>query len=593
MEKELLIQFFHERTYSPQPLEEFEREAERAAKLGARYVYIGEIPKDHQDWDEHPGDPYPNWGMLLTSLFKIVVPDRLKNVLNTERAKKNFELLRQRADILKKYHLRAALTLSEPFYLPERVYREHPAWRGPRCDHPRRSKEMYFSPCIDEPEVLALYAEAMDRLCREIDIGYLQLITNDSGAGVCWSSGLYNGPNGPQACRHIPLEKRLLTFMRVFQEAARKNGREMITDITSHIIGFKTADLAMDGVWKQLEPGQIVNRRDCHGEVPIEHVSFGLYEHFRPLRRIPVPLDFLNLLDSAMRAPCYAVDIQIRECEFDEYDRVIAAYAERQPKNSAEKMMLLLKVAGEIAGEKHAEQLLEAWVEIGRALQELREIWLDNFVMMPLVSQRLINRPFVPKPERLTEEEMAYYRPFIFQATNEKQAQDLMNIQGMDFIRGFSGTRMAVLSMREAEKHLKNALTYIDSMDDIKFDELARRVKVMLCLVETMIHACRYQEILDRTREDEQPAYQTRWPVEGDERMIQLGEIARAEIDNCYRLYDLISGYEQELFALTDDPKNEDIFMMTTYLPKQLLRKAEIMINHMRDADDIYETNNK
>ena len=39
MEKELLIQFFHERTYSPQPLEEFEREAERAAKLGARYVY--------------------------------------------------------------------------------------------------------------------------------------------------------------------------------------------------------------------------------------------------------------------------------------------------------------------------------------------------------------------------------------------------------------------------------------------------------------------------------------------------------------------------------------------------------------------------
>ena len=255
--------------------------------------------------------------------------------------------------------------------------------------------------------------------------------------------------------------------------------------------------------------------------------------------------------------------------------------------------MLLLKVAGEIAGEKHAEQLFEAWVEIDRALQELREIWLDNFVMMPLVSQRLINRPFVPKPERLTEEEMAYYRPFIFQATNEKQAQDLMNIQGMDFIRGFSGTRMAVLSMREAEKHLKNALTYIDSMDDIKFDELARRVKVMLCLVETMIHACRYQEILDRTREDEQPTYQTRWPVEGDERMIQLGEIARAEIDNCYRLYDLISGCEQELFALTDDPKNEDIFMMTTYLPKQLLRKAEIMIKHMRDADDIYETNNK
>lgn len=60
-----------------------------------------------------------------------------------------------------------------------------------------------------------------------------------------------------------------------------------------------------------------------------------------------------------------------------------------------------------------------------------------------------------------------------------------MNIQGMDFIRGFSGTRMAVLSMREAEKHLENALTYMGSMDDPKFDGLARRVKVMQCLVET------------------------------------------------------------------------------------------------------------
>lgn len=98
--------------------------------------------------------------------------------------------------------------------------------------------------CIFHPALMTRGAGSLcgghGRLCREIDIGYLQLITNDSGAGVCWSSGLYNGPNGPQACRHIPLEKRLLTFMRVFQEAARKNGREMITDITSHIIGFKT-----------------------------------------------------------------------------------------------------------------------------------------------------------------------------------------------------------------------------------------------------------------------------------------------------------------------------------------------------------------
>ena len=420
--KTLLLQFFHERAYRPQPLAAFEDEARRAAALGAKYVFIGEIPKDHADWDAHPGDPYPNWGMLLTNLFRLVVPQALEDALDTGRAARNLALLRSRAEILKKYNLRAALTLSEPFYLPEQVYREHPAWRGPRCDHPRRSREMYFSPCIDEPQVLALYAEAMNRLCAQIDIGYLQIITNDSGAGLCWSAGLYNGPNGPARCREIPLGERLLRFLQVFQEAAARQGREMITDITSHIIGFKEKDDAMEGVWRHIRPGQIVNGRDAQGETPLAHVTFGLYEHFRPLRCLPVTLDFLDAFDRAMRAPGTAVMVNVRECEFGEYDRIMRAYQENPPENAAEKMALLLRVAGEIAGEERAGALLDAWTELDAALRLLRGVWLDNFVMMPLVSQRLINRPFVPLPQRLTQEETAYYRPFLFQATTEEQA---------------------------------------------------------------------------------------------------------------------------------------------------------------------------
>ena len=84
--KRLLLQFFHERAYRPQPLAAFEDEARRAAALGAEYVFIGEIPKDHADWDAHPGDPYPNWGMLLTNLFKLVVPAALESALDTESA---------------------------------------------------------------------------------------------------------------------------------------------------------------------------------------------------------------------------------------------------------------------------------------------------------------------------------------------------------------------------------------------------------------------------------------------------------------------------------------------------------------------------
>lgn len=591
--KRLLLQFFHERAYRPQPLAAFEDEARRAAALGAEYVFIGEIPKDHADWDAHPGDPYPNWGMLLTNLFKLVVPAALEGALDTARAARNLALLRERAAVLQKYNLRAALTLSEPFYLPEQVYRAHPAWRGPRCDHPRRSREMYFSPCIDEPEVLALYAEAMNRLCAQIDIGYLQIITNDSGAGLCWSAGLYNGSNGPARCREIPLGERLLRFLQVFQDAAARQGREMIADITSRIIGFKEKDGAMEGVWRHIRPGQIVNGRNARGETPLAHVAFGLYEHFRPLRCLPVTVDFLDSLDRAMRAPGEAVMVNVRECEFGEYDRILRAYRENPPQNAAEKMALLLRAAGEIAGEARAGELLDAWTELDAALRLLKGIWLDNFVMMPLVSQRLINRPFVPCPERLTEEETAYYRPFLFQATTEEQARDLMNIQGMDFIRGFSGTRMATLAMKEALSHLARSREKIAACGDEKFALLDRRLRVMECLIHTLDNACRYQEILDRTRPNETAPLGTQWPAQGDERILKLNEIARAEIDNCYALAALIEGCETELFNLTQEPENEDIFVMTTALPAQLRRKAEIMLDHMRDADAIYETNNK
>ena len=168
-----------------------------------------------------------------------------------------------------------------------------------------------------------------------------------------------------------------------------------------------------------------------------------------------------------------------------------------------------------------------------------------------------------------------------------------MNIQGMDFIRGFSGTRMATLAMKEALSHLARSREKIAACGDEKFALLDRRLRVMECLIHTLDNACRYQEILDRTRPDETAPLGTQWPAQGDERILKLNEIARAEIDNCYALAALIEGCETELFNLTQEPENEDIFVMTTALPAQLRRKAEIMLDHMRDADAIYETNNK
>ena len=185
MEKKYMLHFFHERNYEPQSLQAFEREAVQAAQAGATHMYVMDVPKRFEDWSAHPGDPYPNWGMLQTCLFKLVVPRALEPYLDADYARRNLELVRRRSEIVKKYGMQAAVVVIDPFYLPEQAYLDHPAWRGPRCDHPRRSRDMYFSPCIDNEEVRGLYYEAMQRLCAEVDLGCFGVMVEGRGGGGC------------------------------------------------------------------------------------------------------------------------------------------------------------------------------------------------------------------------------------------------------------------------------------------------------------------------------------------------------------------------------------------------------------------------
>ena len=58
----------------------------------------------------------------------------------------------------------------------------------------------------------------------------------------------------------------------------------------------------------------------------------------------------------------------------------------------------------------------------------------------------------------------------------------------------------------------------IETDDDAvqgKLAVTARRVRVLLCLSSTLSNAACYQDVLDHTRPDEQPAYSTEWPIEG------------------------------------------------------------------------------
>lgn len=598
-EKKWMLQYFHERTCRAQSLEEFEAEAKKAAELGAEYIFLSEIPKRKEEWTCAGGDPYPNWGMLQTSLFKLALPEALTPWMDAEYADENRKLLKKRSEIAKRYGLKAAMILIDPFYLPEEAYLAHPDWRGPRCDHPRRSRRMYFSPCVDAEGVRQLYREALSVLWNDVDVHYMQIITNDSGAGICWTEGLYAGKNGPKACRHIMPADRLAGFLQIFQESAKALGHDLLIDLTSDILGFKEPDPSMISAYAGLEEGQLINGRNRDGKRPVWQYQFMEYEHVRPLRKIPFPAAVIRQLWEAERSDAEYIRLIIPENAYCEYEAALKSWRERKGNQYGDMLAVCLDAAKRTAGEENASALMEAWIQTQEAVRHLIDIQFDNFVMMPLISQRLINRPLVPCPDRLTEEETAYFWPYLFQAVTREQALDYMNIQGMEFVRGFCACRMMSLIAAEAQKHLEKAISAYKGMvrNEVWRQEYGvdavNRLNVLRCLIRTLVHAARYQEILDRTDAAEEPERQTIWPVLGDERLLCMNEICREEIDNTFELFGLISERPEDYIVTAAEDSEEDIFLVGKDLPQQLLKKTRIMLAHMRDAEDIYESSNK
>ena len=113
-------------------LDEYRRFAILAKKLGATHLEVNQIEPSMWLWDINRYDPYPNWGLEHPTLFKFIVPPELEKHYDKEYAKRNLEMLKSRAEILKELGLKAYFRGMEPAYMPESVYREHPEWRGAR-----------------------------------------------------------------------------------------------------------------------------------------------------------------------------------------------------------------------------------------------------------------------------------------------------------------------------------------------------------------------------------------------------------------------------------------------------------------------------
>ena len=578
-------------------LEEYRKLAELAKELGATHLSASQVEPSMWQWNANRYDPYPNWSLHRPTIFKYIVPEALKPYLPQDYAKRNLDTLAERVAILKEFGLKATFTGMEPAYLPEAVYRDHPSWRGPRCDQARRARTEYYAPCVDNPEVREMYVNAVAELCKTAPFEHFQLLTNDSGGGLCWNDRLYPGKNGPQACKHIPIGQRVVNYLSIFQEGARIAGYEAevnVRDILEH---------DAPAVLPLLKPGQSINNRTLEHETFTEEIGFrnSYLEFTAPVARLSRMGLIAEQLQNVQTAQDHNLMIALRDLDETDTIAFVRKYLGRMPEGIVGRYTALTDMAADFVGAELADKLVRVWDLIEKVTARFDHLNSGGHIFtLGTIHQRWLVRPFVAFPGELKPEEKNYYREFLFQAQSEEDADNMLDLQAHRWIGGYSGQVQLEKSINAAMPQLNRAITLMQELaetagnaqDYLKSQLL--KLKLYRCIIRNANNVCKFQTILDRTDYNEEPKDTTPdiWE-QGDIRYFKVNEIMREEIDNTLEIISLLEQAETPILQTAPSVELETVMTYAPNVVENLKKKITIMENHRRDFTRLYKSYNR
>ncbi len=490
-------------------IREFEEFVKRAKQSGATHINLSNEDLPFAKWEyDTENDPYPSWVFTNMGLLKIATPAALKPYLPQDYAERVFSILEERCKVLRKYGLKAAFRTFEPQMLPEKVFADHPLWRGPRVDHPSRSRVARWAPDIDNPEVLKLYDEAISLLlkrCPEIEI--LSLTTNDSGTGLSWSGGLYSGATGNTFNKYRRMDDRIFSFFSVLQESAKRTGSNLEIDI------FSTREYFPDRIAEKLSPGMAIENLEGPDGKPFKYeVGFVMdyYQALYPVVGIPDPVRFVTDLGSAANSGAKRLFVLFGDrLNKDLYFNIFDSY-NKQPGNGLIARLLLLRdVAAGIAGKQNSDQILNLWVSLYEMRKPLDMSTNGGYIFyLGTVMQRWLTRPFVPFPEELKSADCDFYRKYLFQALSEDNANDMADLQANRVFSGYNGASLAERFLSEvstSNSSARNSIHEILKADiplELKneLELLDLRLQALDLLCNNAQNALFYQARLDQVK---------------------------------------------------------------------------------------------
>jgi hypothetical protein len=578
---------------------------ELAVEFGATHVQVGNLPFRYDSWvlpDNR--DPYASWCNAAPSLLRVCPPEELHDWIPADQAKAVQQFIEAQLEIIRPFGLKGVLEAVEPMWLPEGVYRAHPRWRGAQCELGRIAARPYFAPSIDEPEVLDLYRRAARRFGEMFpEIDQMGFLSNDSGAGISWSPCLYPGMNGPVRWRRREGGSRIANWLKAIQDGAAESGVKLRLNIYSS--GFPPE--LTESAQQKAAPGTFVCWGNRHGEswgVGGAGMAAGLWSTAYPVLGLGDPVSFVAGLQGVYSNPrndSGRADVSVGEADMGLARILLECCMENPGPGLIERCHALLSAAERMCGREHAETLIHAWENVSsaqRVIQQVRQKGFGLAIPFCCVSMRWLTRPLVPEPEKLTPDETAHYRKFLFATEADKQIASFSNVLGKQVFRGESVMWMTRWCLTDAIGVLRGAAGNLDNVaKQIKDADAARRVslyavrvRALACLAANVRHTVMYQYALHIAHQPQfgPNAMDYDDNIIYDHRALNMRKIAREELDNITELIELIESQPEKVLEYAACPEEESVFLLGPDLVADLKRKMAIMLDHWQDYERLY-----
>ncbi|MFH1071159.1 MAG: hypothetical protein V1794_16185 [Candidatus Glassbacteria bacterium] len=578
------------------------------AELAARMKPYGEVQIDisslaDKSWYEIPpgGSPWHEYACYVPAPWKFYPHPKIAPFIPADWVAANRKLLLEKAAVIRKLGLGALMESKDTHFLPEAFFQACPALRGPRVDHPRRSRKEAFSLCVDLPETREMIEWMSGELRRSVP-GLKSLVTgaNDAGAGLCWAAALYPGPNGPQYCRYLTAGERVRDLSLAVHRGAEKGGGPVT--LFWENVNFWQNELE---VVRPLLPENTYLARTDPSIMSVGSLRNEAYPFLGLFDPLDVIADMERFHDPRVKYLFISCVPWYDRCQ--ESPETVAKFLDlvgdciNEPTgNLSERLARLRKFAGRWAGEANAEKVFQAFYDLNRAF-EMKSLATPGYAgysnVYCGVSDRHLTRPLVIKPDLLTPAQEAYFLPYVFNPF-ENEAR-------MDYI-DFHGSRMQGTTSWD-DRGLRRALSLavragrtLENLDGAPEGPWLGKVGLALRMWASEVRSIHnfYHAQLIRDQYADRLAGAPRVPPkveswDGEPGNFQWNEIMRDELDNTNELIAMLEAGGLELVGRAKDKKHEDTFLIGPDLVDQLRQKVKIMREHWLDVQGYIATPHK